>query len=83
MNIKKDGETLDKPDEDFMREILKLHDKHDDKMKDFDHFEVGPHPEFTKTRCFFVVKKDGSKEDFSVSKCIANLEAKTNEAAQN
>jgi len=39
-------------------------------MKGFDHFEVHPHPEFNKTRCFFVVKADGSKEDFSVSKCI-------------
>jgi hypothetical protein len=81
LNIKKDGETLDKPDEDFMKEILRLHDNHDGKMADFDHFEVGCHPEFTKTRCFFSVKKDGSKQDFSVSKCIANLEAKTNEAA--
>jgi len=49
-------------------------------MSGFDHFEVGCHPEFTKTRCFFTVKADGTKEDFSVSKCIANLEAKTNEA---
>ena len=64
-----------------MREILRLHDNHEGKMKGFDHFEVGCHPEFTKTSCFFVVKKDGSKEDFSVSKCINNLEAKTNEAA--
>jgi len=43
-------------------------------MKDFESFEVGPHPEFEKTRCFFVVKKDGTKEDFSVSKCILALE---------
>ena len=43
-------------------------------MKDYEHFEVGVHPDFEKTRCFFVVKKDGAKEDFSVTKCIANLE---------
>jgi hypothetical protein len=53
---------------------LKHHAKNEAKMKDFDFFEVGPHPEFNKTRCFFVVRKDGSKEDFSVSKCINNLE---------
>ena len=81
LNIKKDGEKLDKPDEEFMSEILKFHDRHGDKVKDFSHFEVGAHPEFTKTRCFFVVNKAGAKEDFSVSKCINNLEQKTNEAA--
>lgn len=70
LNIKKDGETLEQADADFMTEILKFHDRSAEKMSDFDHFEVGPHPEFIKTRCFFVVKKDGSKEDFSVSKCI-------------
>jgi len=53
-----------------MKEILKFHPKNDAKMENFDYFEVGPHPEFTKTRCFFVVNKDGKKEDFSVSKCI-------------
>ena len=41
-----------------------------DKLKDYENFEVGPHPEYPKTRCFFVARKDGSKEDFSVSKCI-------------
>lgn len=70
LNLKKDGETLEKADADFMKEILKFHDKADEKLKDYDHFEVGPHPEFSKTRCFFVVKKGGNKEDFSVSKCI-------------
>lgn len=70
LNLKKDGESLEKDDEDFMKEILKFHTKHDQKMKDFEHFEVGIHPEFTKTRCFFVVNKDSTKEDFSVSKCI-------------
>jgi hypothetical protein len=74
LNIRRDGEKLDQADEDFMKEILKHHAKNEAKMKDFDFFEVGPHPEFNKTRCFFVVRKDGSKEDFSVSKCINNLE---------
>jgi len=39
-------------------------------MKDFEAFEVGVHPSFEKTRCFFVVRKDGTKEDFSITKCI-------------
>jgi hypothetical protein len=79
LNLKKDGEKLEPADEEFMKEILKFHEKHDQKMADFSHFEVGVHPEFAKTRCFFVVNKDGKKEDFSVSKCIMNLELKSNE----
>ena len=74
LNLKKDGEKLTGNDEEFMKEIIKFHEKEADKMKNFDNFEVGIHPQFEKTRCFFVVKKDGSKEDFSVSKCLANLE---------
>jgi hypothetical protein len=62
-----------------MTEILKFHAKAEQKQKDMESFECGPHPDFPKTRCFFVVKKDGSKEDFSVSKCIGNLESQTAE----
>ena len=77
MNNVRDNEKLGDADTGFMKEILKFHDKAEDKMKDLTHFEVAPHPEFNKTICFFVVKDDGSKEDFSVSKCIANLEMKS------
>jgi hypothetical protein len=77
LNIKRDGEKLDQADEDFMKEILKHHHKSEAKMENFDFFEVGQHPEFNKTRCFFVVRKDATKEDFSVSKCISNLEQAT------
>jgi len=70
LNLKKDGEKLTGNDEDFMKEIIKFHEKNDQKMKNFTHFEVGQHPDFEKTRCFFAVKKDGSKEDFSVQKCL-------------
>ena len=73
------NQKLEPADEEFMKEILKFHEKHDQKMANFSHFEVGVHPEFAKTRCFFVVNKDGKKEDFSVSKCIMNLELKSNE----
>lgn len=53
-----------------------FHDKHEEKMKDFSYFEVGVHPQYEKTRCFFVVKTDDTKEDFSCSKCINNLESR-------
>ena len=70
----KDDEKLKKADEEFITDILKFHDKYAEKSKGFDHYVVGVHPEFNKTRCFFIVKKDGKKEDFSVSKCLNNLE---------
>ena len=70
LNMRKDGEDLDAKEEAFMQDIIKNHDKMAAKMKDFVKFTVGVHPDHEQTRCFFVVKKDGSKEDFSVSKCI-------------
>ena len=75
MNLKQDGERLDGNDEQFIKELIDMHHKSEAKMKDFEAFEVGVHPEFEKTRCFFVVRKDGSKEDFSITKCIQALEA--------
>lgn len=70
LNLKKDGEKLTGNDSEFIKELLDLHAKGADKLRDFDHFEVGEHPEFAKTRCFFVARKDDTKEDFSISKCI-------------
>lgn len=70
LNIVKDGEKITGHDSEFLKELLELHEKKEQKMRDFDHFEVGVHPQYEKTRCFFVVRKDGSKEDFSVTKCI-------------
>ena len=74
LNLANDGEQLKGNDEAFMKDIIQFHERHEAKMKDSAGFEVGPHPDFDKTRCFFIIKKDGTKEDFSVSKCIANLE---------
>ena len=74
LNLKKNGESLTGNDSDFIKELLNFHDKGADKLRDHDHFSVDEHPDHAKTRCFFVVRKDGSKEDFSISKCIANLE---------
>lgn len=40
LNLKKDGDRLDGNDEAFMKEIISFHDKKDQKMKDFEAFEV-------------------------------------------
>ena len=75
LNLKKDGERLEGNDEAFVKEIISFHDRTEQKMADFSHFEVGTHPQFEKTRCFFVVRKEGDvKEDFSITKCIQKLE---------
>lgn len=74
LNLKKDGDRLEGNDEAFVKEIISFHERSDAKMADFSHFEVGTHPNFDKTRCFFVVRKSGEKEDFSITKCIQKLE---------
>ena len=74
LNLKQDGERIEGNDCDFLKELLELHEKRDQKLKNFDHFEVGTHPDHEKTRCFFVVRPDGAKEDFSITKCIMQLE---------
>lgn len=74
---KKDGEVLEGYEEEFMKHILGFHERAADKLKDFSHFTVGKHPEFKQTRCFLVVRKSGEEEDFSVSKCIENMENKS------
>lgn len=74
LNLKRDGDRLEGNDEAFVKEIISFHERTDAKMANFDHFEVGTHPTYEKTRCFFVVRKDGAKEDFSITKCIQKLE---------
>ncbi len=59
-------------------ELLKYHDKYEAKSKDLKGFTTGPHPEYKNTRCFFAVKEDGSKEDFSSTKCFENIKKKFN-----
>jgi hypothetical protein len=79
LNTVKDGEKLEEEDAAFIKELLRFHDKSEKKLASLSHFLVDFHPEYNKTRCFFAVKEDGSKEDFSITKCITNLENKSNE----
>lgn len=50
MNVKEDGQKLEGYEEEFMKEIIKHHAKHDEKMKDFSHFVVDEHPSYQNTR---------------------------------
>jgi hypothetical protein len=58
------------------RELLTYHDKGAEKVKDLKHFVVDVHPEYLDIRCLFAVKNDGSREDFSIVKCIGRIEDK-------
>jgi len=67
------GERIENPENTFLRELLKFHAKADEKLKEVAHFEVGYHPTFKDTKCFLIVKHDGTKEDFSFNKCIKQI----------
>lgn len=53
--------------------LLKYHKNSEEKLSNVKGFTVGFHPTFDATRCFFILREDGSKEDFSYHKCIHNL----------
>ena len=57
----------------LLKELLKYHQKSEEKLKDVKGFTVDFHPNFNQTRCFFIVREDGTKEDFSYHKCVHNL----------
>lgn len=72
----KDNEKFEKEEEKTLLDLLKYHHSYDEKVKDFDYFTTGKPDKFAFSRCFFVVKKDGKKEDFSFQKCIDGIEQK-------
>ena len=74
LNNSKDGEKIEGNDKDFILDILKFHHNYDNKVKDLDYITSGKPEKFEFSRCFFIVKKDGEKTDFSIQKCIEALE---------
>lgn len=59
--------------EDFLKEVLKNHPKYEEKIKDFDYFTIGYHPEYQNSKCFLIMKTDGTVKDFSYKKTLAKL----------
>lgn len=57
-----DGAIIKEPDQSMLKELLKYHDNAEKKLENFKHFTVDVHPNYKETRCFFVVKEDGTKE---------------------
>jgi len=69
----KNGAVIDESGRSQLMELLKHHEKSEEKLKDAKDFTVGLHPEYKQTRCFFVIKNDGTQEDFSFHKCLTRL----------
>ncbi len=76
LNLKKNGDILDESEKKFVVDLLKFHSKAEEKLRDLKDICVDNHPTFANTRCFIIVRNDGSREDVSISKCIDNLKEK-------
>ena len=66
------GDRLSKEDEADLHALLKRHDEKNDKIgAGISYFCVSSSPEpYTNQRCFWIVRTDGSKEDFSYQHCL-------------
>lgn len=69
----KNGEDIPEDGATLLKNLLKHHPKSEEKLKDLQSVTVDFHPDHNMTRCFFVKKTDGTKEDFSYHKCIQNF----------
>jgi len=78
LSMTKDGEKVQGNDSDFVRDLLKYHKKADEILKDLNYLTTGQPSLSTYSRCFYVVRNDDSKEDFSAFKCIEWLQIKQN-----
>ena len=72
MNNIKEGEQPQPHDKKFLEDVIAYH-PNKEKSANLDHFTTGQNPNFTGSKCFILVKKDGSKEDFSVNKCLDEI----------
>lgn len=71
----RNGVEIDEDSHKMVEELLKYHDNKE-KLKGAKSYVVDFHPVYKQTRCFFIVKDDESKEDFSIHKCLNNLKDK-------
>lgn len=66
----RNGAEIEGDQIELLKELLKHHEKSEEKLKDLTGFTVDFHPTYKQTRCFFIIKNDGTKEDFSLHKCL-------------
>jgi len=72
----RNGAELGDSDVDMLKELLKHHDNSAEKLKGVKGFTVDFHPTYKQTRCFFIIREDDAREDFSLHKCLNNLKEK-------
>ncbi len=58
----KNNEKITNDDHDFLIDLLKHHKNADEKLQDLSYFTVSPHSEHSYSRCFYIVRNDGTKE---------------------
>lgn len=76
----KNGDEIPEDGKKLLAALLKHHNNSESKLSNLKGFTVDFHPEFSSTRCFFVIRQDGTTEDFSYHKCIHNFVNKKNES---
>ena len=65
------GATVDGKAATVLKALLEKHPKYLEKIGcGFASFKYDEHPEYTGTMCFFIVRTDGTCEDFSFRKCL-------------
>jgi len=76
LNSRSDGEQLKPEGADFklMKALLGFHPKGEEKGKGCVGMKVDKSPQ-NENRCFYMIKEDGSTEDFSAKKCLETIEA--------
>lgn len=72
VNMSGNGQKLVGKQFDFAKYILSFHETKD-KLKELNSIIIDLHPEYKNSRCFFIVKEDGSKHDISFHKCLSQV----------
>ena len=60
--------------------MLKFHSKAAEKLKDMKDICVDFHPTYASTRCFIIIRNDGTREDVSIAKCVEKIKEKTKDS---
>lgn len=72
VNKTKNGDVLDEKNFLLVNEILKHHPgRHT--MGNIVQIKVDVHPQYKTSRCYIMVKDDGTEQDFSFHKCLNNI----------
>ena len=78
-NEYKNNEKILGNDGDILYDLLRFHHNFKEKIKDFEYFTIGNSKGYKYLKCFYIVKTNGEKIDFSINKCLDNLIQKYNQ----